>query len=142
MKTIQMMRWRWLLVGVLLGMVQVGRAQRRLPAGGTTVPPVSGQTTQNQSSSEYNRPPGPLVQTDDADVSVRGNLDAMRASLASKERQRAMTRDAAMLLQMTADLQTKIAQNQNDMSLAEMTRQLDAIEKLARSVKDKMKGAR
>jgi hypothetical protein len=141
MKTIRDVRFSWLLVGVLLGVVPAGRAQRRLPTGGTTVPPVSGQSTQNQTSSDYNRPAGPMAQTDDADVSVRGNMDALRASMANSERQRIITREAAQLLQMAAELQMKIAQNQTGMSQEEMLRQLDAIEKLARNVKDRMKGA-
>jgi len=134
---------------VCLGYMAVGLilssgawAQKRLPIGGSTVPPVSGQSTQNQSSSDYNRPAGPLAQTDDADVSVRGNMDALRASMANSERQKIITREAAQLLQMAAELQLKIAGNAPGMTQEEMVRQVDMIEKLARNVKDRMKGAR
>lgn len=130
-------------VWLLLGAGAWG--QKRLPISGSGVPPISGQTP------TVSGPPDGrgsvngtlLTPTDDmGDSSVRRNMEALRANAANTERQRALTRESAQLLQMAAELQLKIAGNGPGISPEEMMRQVDAIEKLARTVKDRMKGAR
>ena len=144
MTAIRKMHVSGLALGLLLGAGPGVLAQKRLPIGGSTVPPMSGQSPMPPSASDSGRSTSPLgtMIPDESDSSVRRNLDALRVNMANTERQKMMSRDAALLLRMAAELQMKIAKNETGLSQEEMLREVDAIEKLARNVKDRMKGVR
>jgi hypothetical protein len=143
MKTIQKACVGWMTLGLVL-VTGMAKAQKRLPIGGSTVPPVGGQTTSSSNGPDNSRNAGGFgsLSMDGADLSVQRNLEALRLSRMNAERHRVLTVESAQLLQMTAELHAKIANDTQGGSPTEMQKQLDAIEKLARDVKDRMKGAR
>lgn len=150
MNKIRNARMSGVLACALLALGPALVAQKRLPIGGSTVPPLDGQTPALPSAADSGlggRNGGSTsgLSPDDfslGDSSVRRNLDALRVNMANTERQRILTRDATQLLHMAAELRMKIATNAPGMTPEEITRQVDTIEKLARNVKDRMKGAR
>jgi hypothetical protein len=151
MTRIRNAHYSWLIAGFLLLVPgTMATAQKRLPIGGSTVPPVTGTGsatgTVPASDSGSHGPgstgPGSLGIDDTGDSTVRRNMDAIRSNIANVERQRILTHETDQLLQMAADLHLKIASNSSSMSQAEMLHQIDTIEKLARNVKERMKGAR
>ena len=129
---------------VLFIAAPVSLAQRRLPIGGSTVP-TDGSTPSLPSASESgnggdrNGLPTP---DDNSNPVVSRNIEALRSNIANAERQRQLTREANQLLQLAAELQLKLSRNKPEVSHEEAMRQIDAIEKLARNVKDRMKGGR
>ena len=153
MSKIRNTRCSWLIAGLMLFLPgRMSMAQKRLPISGSEVPPVTGTGTvgasqmPDASSGGSHSSGGPGMglglPDDGSDSSVRRNLDALRANMANTERQRVLMHEADQLLQMVAQLQVKIAANATELSPAEMARQVDMIEKLARNVKERMKGAR
>ncbi len=57
----------------------------------------------------------------------------------NSERQHRIELDSSRLVQLTAQLQQEVADSSAETLTPEMLRQMDEIEKLARSVKDKMR---
>jgi hypothetical protein len=72
----------------------------------------------------------------DLSPDVQRNLDRGRQA----ERQRRMVADTDRLLALAAQLKAATDKTAKDPSAADMIRKADEIEKLARSVKDRMKG--
>jgi hypothetical protein len=83
--------------------------------------------------SEQQPTPLPLPQTSADSVFQQRRLRALNA-----ERQKEIVSDANKLLKLTAELNTEISHNKSESFTPEQLRQLARIEKLARSVKDKM----
>ena len=68
-----------------------------------------------------------------------GNLPESYARLQNSERQRRLVSDTDRLLTLTNQLKASIASSGGETLTPEMLRQMDEIEKLARSVKNKMR---
>jgi len=76
------------------------------------------------------------------DSSFRVKQEAQRLKTVNVERQRTMAREATELLHMAGDLQLKAQKSESEVSREEMVRQVEAIERLAHNVKERMKGSR
>jgi len=79
---------------------------------------------------------------DRMDESLHAQLVVARRKAANVERQRLMANEAALLLQMAAALQLKLEKDEASSSREEMVQQVEAIERLAHNVKERMKGSR
>ena len=75
------------------------------------------------------------------DGSRREGMDETRLKMASTERQRMMSREADQILQNAAELQASMSGGA-DLSREDLFKRADAIEKMARNVKERMKGTR
>jgi len=149
MTTVRKQRFGWLVAGcMLLVPGATMKAQKRLPIGGSTVPPLTGTGSATSTpASDNGRGPGSTgldlgLPDDSLDSTVNRNVAAVRASMANMERHRALALESDQLLRMVADLQGKIASNTSGLTHEEMLRQIGMIEKLAKDVKERMKGAR
>jgi hypothetical protein len=69
----------------------------------------------------------------------RGNLPESYARMQNTERQRRLVGDTERLLTLTNQLKASIASSGSESLTPEMLREMDEIEKLARSVKNKMR---
>jgi hypothetical protein len=97
-----------------------GQAPQRLPNPG---PPTPGQVT----------PPGP-------EDEARERIEKEMAKKANEERQAQLKRDTDRLLKLATELKTSVDKtDQNTLSL-DVVKKAEEIEKLAHSVKEKMKG--
>ena len=148
MSRIRKQRHGWLIAGLmLLFSGGIAPAQRRLPTG-TGVPPPTGtgtSTTQAPGATDSTRGADVTslgLPADSTDSTVGRNMAAIRSNLLNTERQRVLTIETEQLLRMTAELQVKIASNTAGLSNDEILKRIDTIEKLARNVKERMKGAR
>lgn len=66
-------------------------------------------------------------------------MDHMRADQAAEDRQKKMLADADHLLAMAQQLKSAVDQTRKDELSVDVIRQADQIEKLAKSVKDRMR---
>ena len=64
-----------------------------------------------------------------------------QAQRRNNQRQQDIVNATAKLLTLTEQLKTELEKNSKDQNSVNMSKQAEAIEKLARSVKDKMKGS-
>jgi hypothetical protein len=112
--------------GVLLLGTALGRAQST--TGGTIGNPTTPQTSHPGHNGE--EPPDPFAQA------TRERLEQERAT----GRQRQLVHDTERLLALANQLKAEVAASGAESMTPEMLRQMDEIEKLARSVKEKMKG--
>ena len=111
--------------GLLFFGTCIGQSQITDPSSGVnpgTHPPNS---SHSPLGSDINEPSSPFPETS----AVRRNSD----------RQKRLVSDTQRLLALTAQLKAEVASSGAQTLTPEMLRQMDDIEKLARSVKDKMK---
>ena len=64
-----------------------------------------------------------------------------QAQRRNSQRQQDIVKDTAKLLTLTEQLKTELEKNSKEQNSVNMSKQAEAIEKLAKSVKDKMKGS-
>jgi hypothetical protein len=90
--------------------------------------------------------PNPASPRDDADPSIT-NADEMRARIisdmakkAAKERVAALKTDTDKLLKLSVELKSYVDKSDENVLSLDVVKKAEEIEKLARSVKDKMKG--
>ena len=99
-----------------------------LPAFAQT--PATHQLPSNVSNSP------PLIDADDA----RSRIEIDMAKKAAKERVAALKSDTDKLLKLSIELKSYVDKSDENVLSLDVIRKADAIEKLAHSVKDKMKG--
>ena len=75
----------------------------------------------------------------DNDIDPHRNLPESYARMQNTERQKRLVSDTDRLLSLTSQLKASIASSGSETLTPEMLRQMDEIEKLARSVKNKMR---
>lgn len=75
------------------------------------------------------------------DAGLQRKVEELRLHHANAERQKTMSKEAALLLQMATELQLKVSKSEQVTS-EEALRQVETIEKLAHNVKERMKGSR
>jgi hypothetical protein len=75
----------------------------------------------------------------DDDMDPHRNLPESYARMQNTERQKRLVSDTDRLLTLTSQLQASIASSGGETPTPEMLRKMDEIEKLARSVKNKMR---
>jgi hypothetical protein len=78
----------------------------------------------------------PLTDADEA----RSRIESDMAKKAAKERVAALKSDTDKLLKLSIELKTYVDKSDENVLSLDVIRKADAIEKLAHSVKDKMKG--
>ena len=91
------------------------------------------------------QPPGPPVRVDSADGPAGADEAARRALLdaakkANLERQALLKSDTDKLLKLAEELKTSVDKSNANILSVDVLKKADEIEKLARSVKEKMKG--
>lgn len=98
--------------------------------------PAFAQTTASHQlpSNVPNSPP--VVNADDA----RSRIESDMAKKAAKERVAALKTDTDKLLKLSIELKTYVDKSDENVLSLDVIKKADEIEKLARSVKDKMKG--
>lgn len=87
-------------------------------------PPVSDRT-------------GDVDDSDARNASVRAQLDKVR----NEDRQKRLVADTDKLLALATDLKTEVSKTNKDTMSIDVIKKADEIEKLAHSVKEKMKGS-
>lgn len=108
----------FLIVGsMVLAMSLLSSAQNVPPSG---LPPITNQT-------------GP-------DHGQQSRIEREMAKKAAKERQAAIKRDTDKLLELATQLKESVDKSSEDTLSLDVVKKAEEIEKLARSVKDKMKG--
>lgn len=75
----------------------------------------------------------------DDDMDPHQNLPESYARMQNTERQKRLVSDTERLLNLTSQLKASIASSGGEALTPDMLRQMDEIEKLARSVKNKMR---
>ncbi len=102
-------------------------------AGGGQMQTGAGASTMGSGSNRSGR------HSPEDDMDPHGNLPESYARMQNSERQRRLVSDTERLLILTNQLKASIANSDGEALTAEMLRQMDEIEKLARSVKNKMR---
>ncbi len=69
-------------------------------------------------------------------------MEEKRSKAVNSERQRLMVKDANQLVQAAADLQASVTKGIEGAGREEQAKRAEAIEKLAKDVKERMKGSR
>ena len=123
------------LVGVSLA-VGVGRTQQQPGSG---VPPGSAQ--QQQGTVDPKDPFGQKNGTSKLDDSPFAPNDAKLAAARNDERQKRLVSDSEKLLQLATQLHQDVAKTDQHILSVDVVRRAEEIEKLAKSVKDRMKGS-
>jgi hypothetical protein len=97
---------------------------------------VPGNGSQPGTQTEQPAPVGPVVVPD----AGMDKLETEREKLASDERQKKLVEDTAKLLELAKELKVAVDKSDKNTLSLDVVRKADAIEKLAHSVKEKMKG--
>ena len=113
--------------------------------GGGTGPPMGSQYPQQSTPPMSTRgmggmPPSGLPSMDGHDISnnpLGPRLEEQQAKNRNTERQRRLVADTNKLLALVADLKQKL---ETDVSSVDVAKKTEEIEKLAKSVKERMKG--
>jgi hypothetical protein len=105
-------------------------------SGGQTFPqqPVPGQGRQNPGS------PKQLPGLDPDSGPLDTHREEQQAKLRNDDRQKRLVADTAKLLVLATDLKAQVDKSTKDTMSVDVIKKADEIEKLARSVKERMKG--
>ena len=76
-----------------------------------------------------------------SDVPVNPQLEQEQAKLRNTDRQRKLVADTERLVALANELKSQVDKSNKDMLSLDVVRKADEIEKLAHSVKEKMKGS-
>jgi uncharacterized protein YkwD len=104
-------------------------------AGATSVQPQNPSVPSAQSPSPF-----PAEQTNPAEDAARAKLERDMAKKANQERQLSLKRDTEKLLKLSTELKEYVDKTNENMLSLDVVKKAEEIEKLARSVKAKMKG--
>jgi len=99
-----------------------------------TLPCVSQNPPSRPPQSDINEPP--ITNADDA----RARITSDMAKKAAKERVAALKTDTDKLLRLSIELKTYVDKSDENVLSLDVIKKAEEIEKLAKSVKDKMKG--
>ncbi len=127
---------RWVVVASLLVASGHGRSQRN----GSNGPTTQSQTPDYSATRPSTNGVGGMP--DLGDPASRREMEEKRGNLLNTERQRAMVREAGQLVQLTAELQVTLARDPQGAAREEAVHRVETIERLARNVKERMKGGR
>lgn len=89
------------------------------------------------------QPPMPTLPSllDDTNSDGMGSIEEQQARLRNNDRQRQLVDDTAKLLGLANELKVDVDKSSKDTLSLDVIRKADEIEKLAREVKEKMKGS-
>ena len=132
-KTLSSMLLPTLVCALLIGLPVDGWADPGLPAGGAGPSFVQGGVPGQE------RPPrdGESAQEDEQ----RQRMEKDMAKKANQDRQAQLRRDTEKLLQLATDLKEEVDKSNENVLALEVIKKADEIEKLAHSVREKMKGS-
>ncbi len=125
-----------LTIAFLLASHRTGAALQR----NGTMPPVQAPTPDYSAGKPSPNSLGGMP--DLGDPTTRHEMEQRRGNMLNIERQRAMVREAGQLVQLAAELQASLAGDPQGAAREEALHRIDTIEKLARNVKERMKGGR
>jgi hypothetical protein len=127
------------MMGALLLTGASGLMSGQRGGGGTTIPsPIQGPPMGGQSN-VGGLPP--ISGRNDAPDPLGPRLQEQQAKSRNSERQRKLVEDTARLLTLASDLKQQMGNNtRNDAMSADMVKKAEEIERLAKSVKERMKG--
>ena len=86
-------------------------------------------------------PTAPLQQKADPEDEARQRIEREMAKKANQDRQANLKRDTEKLLKLTTELKEYVDKTNENLLSVEVVKKAEEIEKLAHSVKDKMKGS-
>ena len=84
--------------------------------------------------------PGPRDQAPGAEDELRIKMEKDMAKKANQERQAQLKRDTEQLLKLATDLKEEVDKSNENLLSLEVIKKAEEIERLAHSIKDKMKG--
>ena len=134
-----------LCVGIILGLCSVGSAQQsRSPMNGGM-----GQTGQGRGGVQQNpMPQNPMPQNPSAvpgimesDAPMNPRMEEQQAKMRNLDRQKQIVADTQKLVDLANQLKSDVDKSNKDTLSLDVIRKADEIEKLAKQVKDKMKGS-
>ena len=109
-------------------------------------PPRASARTNPQSSDDARPPaqgvgrPGPADRDAGPEDEQRERIEKEMEKKANQERQAELKRDTEKLLQLATDLKAEVDKSNENVLAVEVIKKADEIEKLAHSVREKMKG--
>lgn len=106
------------------------------PAGSLQTPGSGGGRGSQSPNSPITAPPSPT----DTDTSISPQTEDSQAKLRNVERQKQLVEDTQKLLSLANELKTDVDKSTKDTLSLDVIRKADEIEKLARTVKEKMRG--
>jgi membrane protein involved in colicin uptake len=132
-KTLSSMLLPTLVCALLIGLPVDGWADSGLPTGG------AGSSVAQGGVPGQERPPrdGESAQEDEQ----RQRMEKDMAKKANQDRQAQLRRDTEKLLQLATDLKEEVDKSNENVLALEVIKKADEIEKLAHSVREKMKGS-
>ena len=122
-----------LVCSLLIGLPVEGWADSGPPTGGASSSVAQGGVTGQE------RPPRDGEPAPEDDQRLRMEKDM--AKKANQERQAQLKRDTEKLLQLATDLKEEVDKSNENVLALEVIKKADEIEKLAHSVREKMKGS-
>jgi hypothetical protein len=84
--------------------------------------------------------PGPRDQAPGGDDELRVKMEKDMAKKANQERQAQLKRDTEQLFKLATDLKEEVDKSNENLLSLEVIKKAEEIERLAHSIKDKMKG--
>jgi len=128
-----------ILRGVAIGMA--GIALCGLMCAGVARGQQGGAAAAGQGSIQTPQAPSLPSLTDDTNSDGMGSIEEQQARLRNNERQKQLVDDTAKLLSLANELKADVDKSSKDTLSLDVVRKADEIEKLAHSVKEKMKGS-
>jgi hypothetical protein len=122
--------------GMLAISFAAGGAQ--MPAG---VPGASAPSSDTRVNSRGQTIPPPITASPVDQEAIDPRLQHEQAKMRNVDRQNQLVADTQKLLQLANELQTDVQKSNKDTLSLDVIRKADEIEKLAKSVRDKMKGS-
>ena len=132
-------------VGVVFGWVLLGGSTR---GWSQIAPPTMGGSGAGMQGPDYGQGPPTAgksrktaAQPGDMSVEpINTKMEEQQAKLRNNDRQKRLQTDSARLLALATELKEQVDKTNKDDLSVEMIKKADEIEKLAKSVKDRMKG--
>lgn len=100
----------------------------------------SGETSHPMQGVGPGQQPGPRDQEPGSDDELRTKMEKDMAKKANQERQAQLRRDTEQLLKLATDLKEEVDRSNENVLSLEVIKKAEEIERLAHSIKDKMKG--
>lgn len=123
----------------MMGIVLAGACSVRV-SGGQVFPPM-GKQGQQQPQQIPGMPPKPGSGIDDDPMApLEAHRAAQQAKLQNNDRQKRLVADTDKLLALATDLKAQVDKSTKDTLSVDVIKKADEIEKLAHSVKERMKG--
>jgi hypothetical protein len=121
-----------------VAMTQMGQMPGSDPMGLPGGTPTGGRSGRTQPTQPQPQQPGPISPELGSND---GKLEHDQAKLRNMDRQKQIVADTQKLVTLANELQADVQKSNKDMLSLDVIRKADEIEKLAKSVRDRMKGS-